>query len=80
MWSHESIRVINLRLPSEQVPFPCLVRIVPAHLIPILFCLEHRDEVEARPHFLATKLTIVEYCQPRAVVGRRKSAEFSRIL
>lgn len=52
------IRMINLRLPPQQLLLPCQIRPMPPHQIPILFRLQHRYEMDPRPHLLARKLAV----------------------
>ena len=51
------IRVINLRLPTQQLPLPRLISPSPPHQIPILLRLKHRYQMYARPHLLAGEFT-----------------------
>lgn len=53
------IAVVNLSLPSKQVPLARLLRVVSADLVPVFFGLEERDEMNAGPDFLTSKLAII---------------------
>lgn len=51
------VAVIHLGLRAEQLLLPRLVRVMPAHQIAVFFCLQHGNEVDARPHLLAGQFT-----------------------
>lgn len=56
------IRVINPRLSTHQLPLPRLISPIPPHQIPVLLRLKHGYQMDARPHFLPSELTVFPLC------------------
>jgi hypothetical protein len=54
------VTVVNLCLCTKQLLLTSLVGKVTTDLITVFFCLQHRDQVDARPHLFASEFAVWE--------------------
>ena len=53
-----AVRVVHLEVLAQELLLTRLVRQMPSYEITVLLGLENGDQVDARPHLLASKLTV----------------------
>lgn len=59
------VRMVDLQVLAQEILLPRLVGPIPPYLIPIFLRLQHRDQMDPRPHLLA--------CQFPVQIGGKKS-------